>query len=195
MQGCVCLPDTFHSGGSFLHLSTHLSVRAGADSRLFHWLHYGADPEACDQCAEKISRRVSVCVCARMCFCVLKMGALYHRQSIRHSTNISMTNCISSLEFSSLFTKPMWELTNSSHMKFGQWSWGLLVSNPHWKCHYKLKTDDTTRNAMCLSFSLLPSHRNYNPWPRLLLGVARGSARPGPMGERGASLPWEQGMK
>lgn len=33
MQGCVCLPDTFHSGGWFLQLSTHLSVRAGADSR------------------------------------------------------------------------------------------------------------------------------------------------------------------
>lgn len=65
---------------------------------------------------------VSVFVCVHMCLCVRNTSALYPRQSIRQNTASSVENSVSSWKFSSWFTKPMWEFTDSSHLKFGQWS-------------------------------------------------------------------------
>lgn len=129
----VCLgPDAPPRGGLFSHLSPltcqswylfqviPLAAPGGwpGGLRSVHW--------------EKHLVHLSVC----MCFCVLPMSALYHCQSIRQNTNISMENCISSLKFSSLSTQPMWELTNSSHLKFGQCPGVFSLRIPHWKCHY-----------------------------------------------------------
>ena len=115
----------------------------------------------------------------------------------------------SSLKFSSSFTQPMQELINSSHLKFGQWSWGLLIIIPCWKCHYKLKTDDTTQTPPCVSHLAschsititvdgpAPSQscqKKCQTWP---CGSGGGGVGVwwGKGGEGGASLPREQDIK
>lgn len=88
---------------------------------------------------------VSACV-----LCIEDEGSVSSPEHPAKQTSPGKT-VSSSLKFSSSFTQPMQELTNSSHLKFGQWSWGLLVNILCWKCHYKLKTDDTTQTPPCVS--------------------------------------------
>lgn len=93
----------------------------------------------------------SQCVCICMYFVHWRWRiCIIARASSKTQTSPGKT-VSSSLKFSSSFTQPTQELTNSSHLKFGQWSWGLLISIPCWKCHYKLKTDDTTQIPPCVS--------------------------------------------
>ena len=94
MQGDVFLPDNTSEQKFILtRVSTHLSIRVGAHSRRFLWLHYGVDQDACDQYPETTTRHISVCMYLHV-FCALKMKDLYHRQSIQQNTNISRENCI-----------------------------------------------------------------------------------------------------
>lgn len=109
-------------GGSFLHLSpltwvSELGFILGSSSGFAEGP--GRRPEVDTL---RGSFGVAMFVCVHMCFCVLNMSALYPCQSIRQNTDISMENCIWSLKFSSWFAKPMWEFTDSWHLKFGQWS-------------------------------------------------------------------------
>lgn len=94
---------------------------------------------------------VSVCMHSH----VLNMSALYPCQSIQQNTDISMENCISSLKFYSWFTKPMWEFTDSSHLKFGQWSLGLLISSP------TLEMPLLTEDRLCYPNPACVSHLTF----------------------------------
>lgn len=131
MQECV-RPDAPPRGGLFLHLSP-LTCQSWCLFQVIPLASPAAWPGGPRSVHwERHLVHLSVCTC----FCVLTMSALYHCQSIRQNTNISMENCISSLKFSSLSAHPMWELTNSSHLKFGQCPGVFSLRIPHWKCHY-----------------------------------------------------------
>ena len=70
MQGCAFSAGyTAQQKFILTPVSTHLSIRVEAHSRRFLWLHYGADQDVCNPCAETTTRHVW-CVCVSACVSV-----------------------------------------------------------------------------------------------------------------------------
>lgn len=144
---CFFCLITLQSRSSFLYVSpltwvTELGLIPGNSSG-FSMLVISMlrQPPGTSQCV--------LCIC--MCFVHWRWRiCIITRASSKTQTSPGKT-VSSSLKFSSSFTQSTQEFTNSSHLKFGQWSWGLLVNILCWKCHYKLKTDDTTQTPPCVS--------------------------------------------
>lgn len=202
---CFCL-ITLQSRSSFLYVSpltwvTELGLIPGNSSG-FSMLVISMlrQPPGTSQCV--------LCIC--MCFVHWRWRiCIITRASSKTQTSPGKT-VSSSLKFSSSFTQSTQEFTNSSHLKFGQWSWGLLVNILCWKCHYKLKTDDTTQTPPCVSHLAschsiaitidgpAPSQscqKKCQTWPCGGGGSGGGGGCWRTGGEGGASLPQGQGIK